>query len=126
MRLSLFCLIILISSSVVTVHADSQSTMVQVRFTIDTPQGTFTDALLYTQAAFAAVTQKDIDTAIIARKDAWVFAITHPVPPPVYTKDELQGQADDIDKQVLTLAAIKQKILDALSKASTPKGVIVK
>jgi len=56
----------------------------QVRFSIDTQYGNYTDALYYEPSVYSTLQQSDIDAAIQSRVDAWVYNIQNPPPPPVY------------------------------------------
>ncbi len=93
---------------------------VQVRFTVETPQGNYTDALYYPLSAWP-VKQVDIDAAKQARSDAWVAIVTAPpVDQPAPTTYEVVAKQADIDQQIADLAQQKADLSAALSDAMQP------
>jgi hypothetical protein len=96
-----------------TVYADSQNVFIQIRFSVDTPQGTFTDAIYYTQAEFAALPGGAIATEKARRVQAWRQAILNPPTPPTPSTDDLQRSIDEIDETREQFLLRRQALLAA-------------
>lgn len=77
----------------------AQQIFIQVRYSEATEVGEFNDALYYTEAHYAVLTQKDIDNEKAIRKAAWVDAVKNPPPPVAPTRAELEKLISDIDTQ---------------------------
>jgi hypothetical protein len=93
--------------------ANSQAIFVQLRFSVDTPQGTFTDAIYYTQAEYAASTPAQRNAEMAARVQAWRQAILNPPTPPTPSVDDLQRSIDEIDETREQFLLRRQALLAA-------------
>jgi hypothetical protein len=123
--------------------ADIHSTpgaMVRVLIQENTEHGQYNDALYYSEAEFASLTNEDIQAAIKTRVDNWVGFVKEqssrePIPP---TLEDMQQQADSIkeqlDRLINTMAssdvvskedieAVAQKILESKESATTAASV---
>lgn len=102
------------------VWADSQTTMVQVRFSVDTAHGTYTDALYYAVGSVPA--QAVINAAKTARVLAWLKAVTNQVPPDELPQQALQDRLADLQAQVQLISAALD-LLPIIAADSTPPSV---
>jgi hypothetical protein len=100
----------------------TQVVNVQVVFTEYTNVGTYTDAIYFTQDAFAKLKQEDLDTIKKARVDAWVERIKNPPPPVEPTAEELDKQAVALQSTITAL----QSELTAVQTAANAKRQEVK
>ena len=96
-------------------YADSQQVYIQLRFSVDTPQGTFSDALYYTQAEFAASTPAQRNAAMAARVQAWRQAILNPPVEPAPDRAELQRRISEIDELRAQQLTRRQALIAACS-----------
>lgn len=85
---------------------NKEEIVVQYRFTYNTPQGTFVDAINYTQTEFAASTQTSRRAAATVRVQAWLATTHKEAPRP--TKRSLRqaylATVEDMQNQMTTLA----------------------
>lgn len=88
MRKLLFLLLALLPA---LAFADSQEVNVQVKFSVDTPQGVYTDALYFKSADYAALSQKDIDQMKQDRVTKWQESVKN-APVQVETKEQVEAE----------------------------------
>lgn len=103
----------------------SQTVLVQVKFEEETPYGTYRDALYYDLAEFNLKSQKEIDADAKVRIDAYIFAVENPLPPPEYTKEELQAQLDDVAAQQIEINVALEKKKEDLQDAIDVAAVAI-
>lgn len=95
---------------------------IQVPIEQTTPYGTFHDALYFTPAEYAALTEADIEALKQARVDAWVAAVSTPRKPAEPTAEDLAADAARVRREFEVLA---QKLATADSPELDPLRVQV-
>lgn len=81
----------------------------QLRFTVETPRGPYSDALNFTDEEWVKRDQKAIDAAKQQRVDNWLATLS--AAPKVETKESKQARADALDANIADLAAQKAQVL---------------
>ena len=66
----------------------TMSVQIQVRFSQETRYGVYSDALYYSQEAYAALSEEQLQADIAARVAGWVAAIENPPLLPELTPEE--------------------------------------
>lgn len=87
----------------------------QLRFTIETPMGPYSDALNFSDDEWAKRDQKAIDAAKQQRVDNWLATLA--AAPKVETKEDKRARADALDAQIADLAAQKSQLLNEIGAA---------
>jgi len=84
----------------------------QVKFRVVTEVGIeLTDAFYFSEAQYAALTQKDIDALIQKRVDDFVFNYKNPPTPPEPTAEDAQALINALESQQLQLDAMMDEAL---------------
>lgn len=84
------------------------SVLIQVRFTVDTPRGPYSDALYFTEEAWAKRDEQVIEAAKQARADNWLNVVT--APPRSETKEDMQARNDALAQQIAELVVEKDTL----------------
>ena len=93
---------------------------VQIKFTEDTPYGTFSDTLYFTEAEYAAITKPEIKAMKQARTDAWLDQIAPPLSQLKDRESALMAQIDGLEQQIISLEATLAEVRKIIAK----KGVV--
>ena len=93
--------------------ADTQEKRIQIIFKADTAQGSYQDALWFTEAEFAATTQEAIDIKKQERIDKWIAVVTAPVVEltAIEKTAQIQSEIDSLTARVAELEAQKVAIV---------------
>ena len=92
--------------------------MVQIRFKVQTAYGEFNDALYYTEAEYAALSEADIETAKQVRINAWITGRENPAPYTEPTQEEWRKYYNDIQTDA---DKIKENIVYTKEELKTEK-----
>lgn len=87
----------------------------QVRFTISTEFGAYSDALYLSEDEYAAYKGKALEQMAQARADAWVENLKNPVVVEP-TKEDLQATAAGLDQHIEELQAEKKRLATEIGK----------
>lgn len=99
-----FLILLVLFSPSVCLAAD-QKVKIQIVFTEETKNGTFQDALYFTQDEYAKLKQEDIDAMIKQRVDEHNAMVDNPPPEPVLTEEQLIQQKQQLLDQAAQLEA---------------------
>lgn len=90
-------------------NLNQPNVFIQVRVKEDTSEGTYQDSLYFSPSEFEAMTDKDVDSAIQSRVDAWVASVqaanVRITPEP--TEEELVEMKEQLERQ---LEEVNQKM----------------
>ena len=81
----------------------ADTVMVQVKFTVKTEMGEFTDALYYSLANYQNMPSSWIETEKQARVNNWINAVKNPPIPIPPTKADLLAQKAALQDQIVQL-----------------------
>ena len=87
--------------------ADTETVKTQVRYTVDTPGGQFSDAFYFSPTDYKNLKKSDIESMKQARVSNWIASSKIAVPSPEPTEPQLQV---DIDLKIAELADLRQKL----------------
>jgi hypothetical protein len=93
----------------------TQTVMIQIIFSEETEFGVFRDALYLSPDVYTKTTQANLDALKRKRIDAWVDRIKNPPAPVEPTKEQLQAELVEIEKQKESLEVRKTELLSAIA-----------
>jgi len=97
-----------------------QTVMVQVKFTEETPQGRFCDALYLTPEQYASMSQQDVDALKAERVNNWKAVVTAVPVEVVKTQEDIEAEIKAIDEQIVQL---DQRQAELVRKVEMMKAV---
>jgi len=78
---------------------NTQETRIQVTFRVNTPKGTYQDALWFTKEEYDKKTQAEIDVMKQERIDKWIKIVSTPTPE--LTLEDIQREIDNQQSMVV-------------------------
>lgn len=88
---------------------DTQETRIQVIFRVDTPHGTYQDALWFSQEEYDNLKQEDLDKMKQERIDNWIKVVTTPALELSKAEKEKQIQ-DEIYRMTVIIQNLQEEI----------------